>query len=91
MDPYAARELASLLAKQPGLEHIKIKKHGDNLILFSDEGGQPWNHARMSALGRRAWVLSLAMRGRWEKTPFVGSIGELTEVLLGTFAGYLEI
>lgn len=89
--PDAVRECASLLAKQPGLDHIKVKKHGDSLILYSDEAGQRSNHARLTALGRREWGLSLAMfGGRWERTPFVGTLTELTAVLAEDFSGYLE-
>jgi hypothetical protein len=87
----AVRECASLLAKQPGLEHINIKKHGDSLIFFSGEGGQRTNHARLTSLGGRVGGLSLAMfGGRWERTPFVGTLAELTVVLVENFAGYLE-
>jgi len=89
--PDALREIASLLAKQSGFEHIKVQKHGDSLILFSDEGGRRSNYARLTALGGRTWGLSLAMFGRrWEKTPFAGTMREVTGVLFGSFAGYLE-
>jgi hypothetical protein len=80
-----------VVAKQPGLEHIKVKKHGDSLILFSVEGGQRWNHARLTSLGRDVWGLSLGMSsGRWERTPFVGTMKEVTATLFENFTGYLE-
>lgn len=91
MNPDAARDLASLLAKQPGLDHIKVKKHGDSLLLFSGEGDQRWSHARLTALGRSTWGLSLGMSsGRWERTPFVGTMKDVTATLIENFAGYLE-
>lgn len=87
----AARDLAALLAKQPGLDHLKVKKHGDSLIVLCDDGGRPDKRARLTALDRRTWGLSLAMfGGRWERTPFTGTLAELTVVLAENFAGYLE-
>lgn len=91
MNPDAPSLLASLLASQSGLDHLKIKKHGDPLLIFSEDGGLRFNRARLTALDRHSWGLSLSMfGGRCQRTPFVGTMQEVTGVLLDNFAGYLE-
>ena len=73
------------------LNHLKVKKYGDSLILFSQSEKHKENHARLTSLGSNQWGLSLPRHtGGWEKTPFTDTIDELMNTLLENFYFYLE-
>ena len=71
-------------AEQP---HLLVKKYGSSLIIYSlDVQKHVQKHARMTHLGVDQWGLSFPRyTGRWEKTPFQGSILELWEIILKNF------
>lgn len=89
--PKDTEELEQLLAKHDGLGHLWVKKHGDSLTIHSGDVGDPHAHARITHLGRQQWGLSLPRHtGRWERTPFVGSMAEVIDTLITDFSFYLE-
>ena len=78
----ADRELVRLLAGYDGLGHIRVKRRGKTLTLHSQGPHGPTNHARLTWLGGAVWALSLPRHtGRWEKTPFMGTMSDLVQVL----------
>jgi len=89
--PEDAERLEELLARHEALDHLRVKKWGSSLIIFSGEGRDQQKHARLTELGRDVWGLSLPRHtGSWERTPFVGSMEELVGALTSDFAFYLE-
>jgi hypothetical protein len=75
-------QLQRQLASHAGLEHLRVKARGKDLFIYSDSSDGPENHAKLSARGRHQWGLSFPRHtGRWERTPFVGTIDELVLVL----------
>lgn len=75
----AARELTALLTEQ-GLAHLAVKKRGNALTVVSGPEDDP--EVRLTADGD-TWRLDVAdHRGRWEATPFEGSLGDLVEAAL---------
>lgn len=78
----AQEQLEELLASHRGIDHIRVKRRGRSLTLYSDSDYGADLHAKLTAIGRHRWALSLPRHtGRWEKTPFVGSMQEIIETL----------
>ena len=70
------------LAAHAGLEHLRVKARGKDLLIYSEPSDGIENHAKITALGKQQWGLSLPLHtGRWERTQFVGSIDDLVVVL----------
>jgi hypothetical protein len=91
MDTRSPEELESILRRYPDLNHLRVRKRGQSLTLYSEDAHGPQDHARFTSLAARTWGLSLPHHtGRWEKTPFTGSLDELVEVLVTDFGFYLE-
>lgn len=81
--------LEALLARHRALGHLCVKKRGNSLTIVS--GDPPHNHARITALGRDIWGLSLPRHtGRWERTPFVGTMEQVIDTLTTDFRFYLD-
>jgi len=70
------------LLKEQGIDHLYIQARGDHLILYSLEDEEKINRVRFTRLSVNKYQLSMANhKGRWEKTPFTGTIPELVEML----------
>lgn len=84
----AARTLQHCLGQHEGFGHLRVKKRGQSLTIFSGEADDPWPHARLVRKGSTSdiWQLSFPNhRGRWERTPFFGSISQLAAMLARDF------
>jgi hypothetical protein len=78
----AATQLQRKLAAYNGLEHLRVRRRGKALVIYSDTLDGTGNHAKLTALGGQQWGLSLPRpTGRWERTPFVGTLDELVATL----------
>jgi hypothetical protein len=83
MPPHAVSHLQRLLAEQAGLDHLTVKCRGRSLTLFSEDAHGPTRHAKLDWLGAELWGLCLPTHtGRWEKTPFTGSLDEIFQTLI---------
>lgn len=83
--------LGELLERHEKLEHLCVKKWGKHLTLYSNEGKEQHNHARLTWLGGQSWGLSLPnWIGRWERTPFMGTMKEIIETLVEDLGFHLE-
>ncbi len=65
-----------------------VRIHGDNLIVGRefpcgpDEKPEPLDSVKLTRLGRSSWGLSVRRHtGRWERTPFLGSMKEMTDAI----------
>jgi len=84
-------DLEELLARHEHLSHLRVKKRGDSLTLFSGEQHDLHLHARLTHIGGNHWGLSLPRHnGRWERTPFTGTMRQLIDTLTSDFGFYLE-
>lgn len=86
MDRKMANEFASdnilRLLNEQGINHLHIQSRGDHLMLYSLEDEEKTNRVRFTRLSVNKYQLSIANhRGRWEETPFTGTIPELVEML----------
>ena len=92
LDPEDAEDLEEELEKHDGLTHLRVKKRGDSLIIYSGAAKDAQNHARLTYLGGDDWGLSFPKHtGRWERTPFIGTMDEILDTLVSDFRCYLEI
>jgi len=83
---HASEKILQLL-KEQGINHLYIQARGDHLMLYTLEDEEKINHVRFTRLSVNKYQLSMANhRGRWEKTPYTGTIPELVELLIEQFS-----
>lgn len=71
--------------------HLRARRRGDAIIVESgpDAGASP--HVRLRRIGVHRWALDVAdHRGRWEPTPYTGTLEGLLTQAVGEFAWVLE-
>lgn len=91
VDELDIEALEAIVAASDGLEHLFVKKRGDSLTICSGDRSNPYRHARLTNLGANVWGLSFPHHsGRWERSPFIGSMDELATTLVNHFAFYLD-
>ena len=84
-DPWHADALRDRLHKR-GFTHLRVRKRGAALTIESGPDDNPWAHARLKRDTVHLWTLQMAGRGgRWEITPFRGTMDELVEILTDSF------
>jgi len=90
----ALRSLERLLEADSVTRDLLARAHGDHLILGhmeeTDTGEQIRDdRVRVTRLSRGRWGLSVKRHtGRWERTPFTGTLEEMVEALC-TFMQHL--
>lgn len=91
----AAAELERLLAAESLTAGMLVRAHGAHLIVGRDDNederdaGRIDDRVRLTRLDAATWGLSVKRHnGRWERTPFTGTIAELVDVML-TFMQHL--
>ena len=90
-----AEELEKLLAADPVTTGMIVRVRGEHLLVGREQDEMDDGEAiiddrvRLTRLHRETWGLSVKRHnGRWERTPFTGTIAELVEVVL-TFMQHL--
>ncbi len=80
--------LEELLSDHPLTEGMYVRAWGDHLIIGRQEPFGPSgemeadDRLRLTALNRSSFGLSVRRHtGRWEKTPFTGTLDELADVI----------
>lgn len=85
-------ELRELLDRKPVTEGMTIRVHGRHFVLGREDPDPdgpfpdlvPDDRVRLTHLGGTKYGLSVRRHtGRWEKTPFSGSLTELVDTLGG--------
>jgi len=84
----AKQRLEQLLSANPITQGMYVRAWGDHLIVGREEAFGPNgemeadDRVRLTARGTSAWGLSVRRHtGRWEKTPFTGTLEELSDVI----------
>jgi hypothetical protein len=78
-----ARSLVVVL-EMHGLTHLRVTKRGKALTIVSGPESHPDPEARLTHIPPRSWRLDLRHHsGRWEQTPFVGTLGEMVDTAVG--------
>jgi hypothetical protein len=83
--PNAYRDQVQKHLKSHTLEHLRVRRRSDALIIESGPDSGSIKHARLRRYGQHLWRLDMAQRGRWQVTPFRGLLPDLLEMLTGDF------
>ena len=69
------------------LNHLKVTKRGVNIVIYSedDDGGKE-NRCRFTYIKSRLFIMNMANHsGKWEPTPFEGTLEELLGMVIEQF------
>lgn len=71
---------------QMGLTHLHVGIRGKNIVIYSEFGGNKENRCRFTNLSGSTYELGMANHnGKWEPTPFEGTVDELLEMVMTEF------
>ena len=69
-----------------GLEHLRVRKRGDLVIIESGPDGDKHAHARLRRVTKQWWTLEMPTHtGRWEKVPIRAPRTEVLQFLVDDF------
>ena len=86
----AAGQLERKLHSRPDLKHLRVRRRGKTLTLYSDTPYGLDDHVRLTSLGASSWGLSLPRHtGRWDRTPFVGTMDDVLATLTDMLGWHL--
>ena len=72
--------------KEKKLYHLKVSKRGINLVVYSEDENGKENRCRFTNIKSGLFILNMAKHtGKWEPTPFEGSLAELLEMVIEQF------
>jgi hypothetical protein len=85
-DPIAVYSLEHVL-EEHGLKHIRVRRHGDLLILESGPKNRPMRHLRLRRDTRQWYTLDIATHtGDWQRVPTIrGRAREVLETVIRQF------
>jgi hypothetical protein len=65
-----------------GLTHLKVTARTSNIVIYSEHGKEKENRCRFVKMQGNAYNLHMAdHKGKWEPTPYTGTIDELVELI----------
>lgn len=69
-----------------GYNYLKTAARGSHIVIYTEENGEKINRSRLTKLKGDTFMLGMAdNRGRWEPTPYEGSVKELVSMLTEQF------
>lgn len=72
--------------KSKGYNYLRVLARGDHIVVYTEEMGEKVNRCRFTYLKGEKYMLGMAdHRGRWEYTPYEGTIPELILILTEQF------
>jgi hypothetical protein len=90
-DPFHVAVLQGLLESARTLKHLRVRAHGDLLILESGPVRDAAPHARFRRVSAQWWRLEMPNHmERWQPTPMRGTLAEMFELLTSAFPWTLE-
>lgn len=81
----AAGDRVQQMLHDRGLAHLRVRVYGKHLIIHSGTPADRENRARLTQLGSDRYRLDMAARGRWETTPYIGTLREILTQLMDDF------
>jgi len=83
----AESTLINLFGQHDELAHLRVKKRGKTVTVYSTDEHGDMQHVRFKLVDGLTWTTEFPThRERWEKTPFTGSIKELAEQVITDFS-----
>ena len=85
-DPFVIFTLESSIEKH-GLNHLRVRKHGDLIVFESGPKADPVRHIRLRRATRQWYTLEIAARtGQWQIVPIIrAGAREVFETVLRKF------
>jgi hypothetical protein len=75
------------LASYEGLEHLRVRRRADLVVIESGATQDPIAHARFRRVTVHLWRLEMATHtGQWQPTPLRDQLERLVEMLIQDFA-----
>jgi hypothetical protein len=79
------------LAAYEGLEHLRVRRRADLVVVESGHAADPVPHARFRRVAAHIWVLEMATHsGRWQPSGVRGALDRLVEALIHDFGWTLS-
>lgn len=83
-------DLQLQLARRPALQHLRVRRRGDALVLESGPDSDAVKHARFRRVAAHLWILEIATHtGRWQSSGLRGRLDELLAALVDDFGWIL--
>jgi hypothetical protein len=90
-DETDAEELRRQIARHAGLAHLRVRRHGDALIVESGPAGEPVRHLRLRRETAQRWRLDIANhRDQWESAGESGPLPKLVDLVVTAYPWTLE-
>jgi hypothetical protein len=78
-------------ATYDGLEHLRVRRRADLVVVESGQVDDPIPHARFRRVAAHIWVLEMATHtGRWQPSGVRGTLDRLVEALINDFGWTLS-
>lgn len=82
----ATRDQIKEKLDQMSLKHLNVAVRGKNIVIYSESDGNKENRCRFTSLSGATYELGMAdHRGKWEPTPFEGTVDELLKMVMTQF------
>jgi hypothetical protein len=79
-------QLTQAFAAYDGLEHLRVRRRADLLVVESGPNDDPVPHARFRRVAARVWELEMATHtGRWQPSGERGALAVLVETFINAF------
>ena len=79
-------QLRAAFAAYEGLDHLRLRRRADLVVVESGPADDPIPHARFRRVSARLWVLEMATHtGRWQPSGLQGALELLVETLVNDF------
>ena len=79
-------QLTQAFAAYDGLDHLRVRRRADLLVVESGPNDDPIPHARFRRVAVRVWDLEMATHtGRWQPSGERGALTSLVETLINDF------
>lgn len=77
--------------EQMGLKHLHVAVRGKHIAIYSEFDGKKENRCRFTDVSPGIYELGMAdHNGKWEPTPFEGTVDELLKMVLTEFEWVLS-
>ena len=79
--------MAEHILHERGFPHLHVRAYAQHLVIYTQDEDERWNRARLTSLQSGQYQLGMAdRRGKWEPTPFTGTLTELLTMLVNDLA-----
>jgi hypothetical protein len=84
-------QLTQTFAAHEGLEHLRVRRRADLLVVESGPSDDAIPHARFRRVAARVWELEMATHtGRWQPSGQRGALAALVDTLINAFVWTLS-